>query len=201
MLEFTIKSFIPIDVFDSKKPAVGVRPLVLFQGALFDTEPEYRKLQLFFLDFFRGEPIGEIDHARGLQHCISITADTKGAIHIRAYVVDKLSQKAGGGGGEVRVDLVESGPAMELELKRRVFCPDAIMKVATYVPKELKPTKVKNVGIDAMGARVGRIHMKTQDLTTLQTRKMKGLRKRSGAAGAEDHEGNKKQKVETEEQR
>lgn len=51
------------------------------------------------------------------------------------------------------------------------------MKVATYVPKELKPKKIKNVGVDALGQRMGRVHMKTQDLEGIQTRKMKGLKR------------------------
>jgi ribosome production factor 2 len=191
MIEFTILSMIPIEVFDKVKPAVGMRPLITFQGSRFDTG-EYAKIKSIFLDFFRGDPTSEIDHVKGLQHVISITADTIGVIHIRSYVINQLKKSRA---GSVQAELVESGPAMQLEVKRTVFCPDEIMKVATYVPKELKPTKVKNVGVDAMGDRLGRIHMKTQDLTQMQTRKMKGL-KRTAEEKVADREESKKYKKE-----
>ena len=40
--------------------------------------------------------------------------------------------------------------------------------------------KVKNISRDAFGTQHGRIHMQKQDLGKLQTRKMKGLKKRKG---------------------
>lgn len=41
-----------------------------------------------------------------------------------------------------------------------------------------QPKKKKNVSHDAFGTKFGRVHMQKQDLSKLQTRKMKGLRKR-----------------------
>jgi ribosome production factor 2 len=38
--------------------------------------------------------------------------------------------------------------------------------------------KKKNISKDAFGSKLGRIHMTKQDLGKLQTRKMKGLKKR-----------------------
>lgn len=42
----------------------------------------------------------------------------------------------------------------------------------------LQPRKIKNISHDAFGSKLGRIHMTKQDLSKLQTRKMKGLKKR-----------------------
>ena len=39
--------------------------------------------------------------------------------------------------------------------------------------------KRKNVSQDAFGSKLGRIHMTKQDLDNLQTRKMKGLKRKS----------------------
>lgn len=44
----------------------------------------------------------------------------------------------------------------------------------------LQPKKKKNISHDAFGTRFGRLHMQKQNLDKLQTRKMKGLRKRRG---------------------
>ncbi len=48
-----------------------------------------------------------------------------------------------------------------------------------------QPKKKKNISHDAFGTRLGRLHMQKQDLDKLQTRKMKGLRKRRGERTAE----------------
>jgi len=44
--------------------------------------------------------------------------------------------------------------------------------------------KTKNISFDPFGSKLGRVHMQRQDLSKLQTRKMKGL-KRSRAAAAD----------------
>ncbi|KAL3894684.1 MAG: hypothetical protein SGCHY_005136 [Lobulomycetales sp.] len=194
MLEFTVLSAIPMEVFEASKPAVGVRPMIVFQGSLFETG-EFAKVKDFFLDFFRGEPTSEIDHVKGLQNTISISIDPETrVIHIRSYVVKSIQKsKVSSGSPDMQVKLEECGPALKLQLQRREFCPDAVMKVATYIPKELKPKKLKNVGVDVLGDRKGRIHMKPQNLDEIQTRKMKGLKKRKSENGDPDSgSGNKK---------
>ena len=40
-----------------------------------------------------------------------------------------------------------------------------------------QPKKVKNVSFDPFGSKLGRVHMQRQDLSQLQTRKMKGLKR------------------------
>ena len=51
----------------------------------------------------------------------------------------------------------------------------------------------KNVEIDTIGDKLGRIHVGIQDLRKLQTRKMRGLKRR---AGEDDEESNsKRQKI------
>lgn len=44
----------------------------------------------------------------------------------------------------------------------------------------LQPKKKKNISHNVFGTKFGRVHMQKQDLSKLQTRKMKGLRKRRG---------------------
>lgn len=50
----------------------------------------------------------------------------------------------------------------------------------------LQPKKKKNISHDVFGTTYGRIHMQKQDLSKLQTRKMKGLKKRPAEKSAED---------------
>lgn len=50
----------------------------------------------------------------------------------------------------------------------------------------LQPKKKKNISHDVFGTTYGRIHMQKQDLSKLQTRKMKGLKKRPAEKSVED---------------
>ena len=43
----------------------------------------------------------------------------------------------------------------------------------------LQPKKKKNISRDAFGTRLGRVHMQKMDLSKLQTRKMKGLKRKA----------------------
>lgn len=53
----------------------------------------------------------------------------------------------------------------------------------------LQVKKKKNISHNAFGTKFGRVHMQKQDLSKLQTRKMKGLRKRRGDVVADDQDG------------
>ncbi|OWK01419.1 hypothetical protein Celaphus_00018855 [Cervus elaphus hippelaphus] len=57
---------------------------------------------------------------------------------------------------------------------------------------QTEPKKKKNVSHDTFGTTYGRIHMQKQDLSKLQTRKMKGLKKRPAERKAEDEENKSK---------
>lgn len=59
------------------------------------------------------------------------------------------------------------------------------MKEACRKPKELKPTKKKNISADGLGNTYGRIHLGKQKIDKLQTRKMKGLKKTAAERKAE----------------
>ena len=50
-----------------------------------------------------------------------------------------------------------------------------ILKLCIFFLEQ--PKKVKNVSFDPFGSKLGRVHMQRQDLSQLQTRKMKGLKR------------------------
>lgn len=52
-----------------------------------------------------------------------------------------------------------------------------LMKQACRKPKELKIAKTKNISVDNLGTKHGRIHLGKQDINKIQTRKMKGLKR------------------------
>ncbi|KLJ13493.1 valyl-tRNA synthetase [Blastomyces silverae] len=163
---------------------VGMKPMMLFAGSAWEdaTSPVYGMLKSMFLDIFKGEETDKID-VEGLQYLLSVTAEepvegTQPVIHLRWYKIrtKKSGQKL------PRVELDEVGPKFDFRIGRvREADPD-VMKEAMKQgkrPNEEARTK-KNIGMDAIGDKIGRVHLGRQDLAGLQTRKMKGLKRRAG---------------------
>jgi ribosome production factor 2 len=169
-----------------------------FASELFDTHPRFIQLKSLLMDLFNGEVIESI-HLSGLEHVISITVapssvnlasaldtQTDGplpVVHIRGYVVKLLAS----GQRVPRVELVPMGPSLDLCLRRHQPADPERWKAAMRRPKLKKQDvekglgkKRKNLEVDEMGDLRGRVHIAKQDLTKLQTRKMKGLRKGRG---------------------
>lgn len=97
------------------------------------------------------------------------------------------------------IELEEMGPRMDLKFGRWQEASDEMMNMALKKPKEtvvccisLKRVNFqvktkKNVEIDIVGDKLGRIHVGIQDLRKLQTRKMRGLKRRAGDDNSENH--------------
>lgn len=110
-------------------------------------------------------------------------------IHFRTYSIKLMNS----GSRTPLVELEHAGPSFDFRV-RRVKTADAdTWKAATRKAKKKstapelmsgKKRKDRNVDIDEMGDKVGRLHMTKQDLSKLQTRKMKGLKKSRDAPGA-----------------
>ncbi|KAB0406230.1 hypothetical protein E2I00_017222, partial [Balaenoptera physalus] len=119
----------------------------------------------------------------GLEYVLHFTA-LNGKIYFRSY---KLLLKKSGC-RTPRIELEEMGPSLDLVLRRTHLASDDLYKLSMKMPKALKPKKKRNVSHDTFGTTYGRIHMQKQDLSRLQTRKMKGLKKRPAERKAEDQE-------------
>lgn len=182
-----------------------------FASELFDTHPRYMQLKSMLMDFFNGESIDAIC-LPGLEHVISVTlAPTPSSlnnatvnmypnqqpsapedpaslpkVYIRTYITQLLSS----GTRVPRVELTPMGPSLDLVLRRHQAADSELLKQAMKRPK-LKKTDVekglgkrrKNMEVDEMGDLRGRVHVGQQDLSKLQTRKMKGLKAVEGEEG------------------
>ena len=147
------------------------------------------EVKSLFTDLWHGEKASNVS-LQGLEHVIQITAaDDK--IYFRSYkvVLKKSGLKT------PRVEVEEIGPSFDFVLRRTRLGAESLYKLAMKQPKALKPKKVKNMDRDVFGTKTGRIHMQTQDLNSLQTRKMKGLkrnRKAENSDGSNKRRKNKK---------
>jgi len=194
-----------------RKATVGLKPLVCFAGSLFESpmKNEYTLAKSVLLDFFKGPDVDSVD-VEGLQYMISFSvgeesdADPKPKIHLRTYLIKtrKSGQRL------PRVEVEEMGPRIDFRMGRVQEAEEGVMKEALRKPKGvevslfwrvllccvllltclLQPRAKKNIETDLMGDKIGRIHVGKQDLTQLQTRKMKGLKRSRGDADAGDED-------------
>lgn len=178
LLELRVVSAKLIDEFKKQTFHVGMKPLLVFNGAIFDEDPVYKHVKSLFLDFFRGHEQNLLDPA-SLQHVITVTAEAdektpRPLVHFRCYL---LKTEPSSTPKQPRVELEEIGPRVDFAVGRQQAPNPDVEKQAYKVARQVEKTK-KNIETDFMGDKVGRIHVGRQDLNTLQTRKMKGLKRR-----------------------
>jgi ribosome production factor 2 len=138
------------------------------------------------LDLFQGEEIPSVDVA-GLQFVLMIAAGepasasgsedpaNKPVLHLRWYKVKTLRSSSP---KIPRVELEPVGPTFDLRVGRFREADESAMKEAMKHgrrPNEAKSKK--NIEVDLVGDKIGRVHLGKQDLAQLQTRKMKGLKR------------------------
>lgn len=106
-------------------------------------------------------------------------------IHFRTYSIKLLNS----GSRTPLVQLEHAGPSFDFRVRRVKTAEADVWKSATKKAKKKstapalmsgKKRKDRNVDIDEMGDKVGRLHMTKQDLGKIQTRKMKGLKTGKG---------------------
>ncbi|KAF2847669.1 ribosome biogenesis protein-like protein RPF2 [Plenodomus tracheiphilus IPT5] len=190
MLELYInpETFRTLQQFKNKKPSIGLKPLISFHGTVFEdpTQTKYTLAKSLLIDLFKGQDATEVD-VEGLQYLISISAVEptdvlpNPEIKLRFYLLrtKRSGQKL------PRIEVEEMGPRIDFSLGREMF-PDAdMMKQALKKPKGTEQRTKKNIDTDVMGDKTGKIHVGKQDFGTLQTRKMKGLKRARGEADEE----------------
>ncbi|KAL3233557.1 Ribosome biogenesis protein RPF2 [Nakaseomyces bracarensis] len=192
MIELQIaENFKLLSDFRKRTFTVGLKPMFSFQGSAFETHPVYKHVKSLFLDFFRGQ-VTDLADVAGLQHVVSVTiqgdfqeGEPLPNVLFRVYKL-RTYRSEQGGKTLPRVELDEVGPRLDFKIGR-VRTPSPELEKEAY--KRAKQTEVKvkkNVEIDGMGDKLGRIHMGKQDLNKMQTRKMKGLKSKFDQDGDEE---------------
>lgn len=176
---------------------VEMKPMILFAGSVWgDTSTSevaqtYALVKSLFLDIFSGEEVSSI-HVEGLQYLLMIAAgdsadDQYPRVHLRWYKIRTRRS----GLKLPRVELDELKPKFDFGVGRRKEADSGVLKEAMkrgQRPDEDFKSKQKNVGMDNMGDKVGRVHLSRQDLGQLQLRKIKGLKRNAALSDEEEEE-------------
>lgn len=94
-------------------------------------------------------------------------------LRIRFYLIKTLKS----GHKLPRVEVEEMGPRIDASLGREQFPDPDMMKSALKKPKGAEPRTKKNIDMDIMGDKMGKVHLPKQNFGELQSRKMKGLKR------------------------
>ena len=175
------ESFRRMSEFKGRKAAMGLRPMVVFAGSVFDSpiDNEYTLAKSIFTDFFAGREAADKIDVEGLQYVVSITAedpateDEKPRIHLRVYLISTRRS----GQRLPRVEVEEMGPRMDFRVGRMREADEGTLKEAMKKARTTDERPKKNITTDIMGDKIGRVHMEKQDLSKLQTRRVKGLKR------------------------
>lgn len=175
MLELSIENSMPMMEFKNEKCSLGLKPMLLFSGTLFESSAKYRLCKSMFLDFFHNQQTERLD-VEGLQYAICFLTQEPTdkepfpPIFFRVYMVKNI--KTG------KVELEEMGPRYDFFIQRIHEADEKMMKEAMKKPKKQEPKIKKNIDIDKMGNKIGQIHLVKQNIDQLQTRKFKGLKRK-----------------------
>lgn len=185
--------------------SVGSKPLFVFEGSEFTSDPFFVRLKNFLVDFFGGHVGTELnidgcDRAifcslrsqSGEDAVVAPSDDCKGTkpqankgnavLCFRHFGVIKPQTTT-------KATLVDIGPNFDFEIRRVQFAPPADFKKACRIPREalahLKHLH-ENVAEDGLGNLRGQLHMGKQDLSELALRRFAGKKHRMVPTAAAD---------------
>ena len=181
---FEVTNYIPIEYFHNNNITIDsyMKPLLFFQGELFESEFEYERVKKFFIDYFRLYDV-ETAIISELKRIIVISIDNNDkVIKIRNYQIE----------GEIKennlnnINFIEIGPSLDLKERKFFIGDEEQYKKSLKQPKALMDIKKKNIKKnELLGIKEGVIHMQKQNLNAVSLKKYKKIlgKKRFGKKG------------------
>ncbi|KAK6731001.1 hypothetical protein RB195_007458 [Necator americanus] len=171
MVELNIVNFTPARDFETPKVMLGTKPCISLEGPDFESESTMKRIGNLLVDFFKGPTIDMV-RLQGLEMLISFTAK-ENIIYMRVYRVLLLKSAT----NVPRIELLEMGPSIDFKVDRTKLASDSLFKAACKKPKALMAKRRKNMSEDVFGNQLARIHVGKQNTDSIQTRKLKALKK------------------------
>lgn len=177
MVEFGLNSFKSIEeIAPTSNVPYQIKPFVIFQGDLWETDESCNKIRNLLSDFFyeNNRITGiEVDKLLDIVICFTIAEDKR--IFMRVYQTKVEGKNILEDDGKVVIE--ELGPNAELTIRRTMFADSEAWKKATYIPKPKKKKENKNIKYDEMGNKKGRLYLDRQDLNRVETKRRKLIKK------------------------
>jgi ribosome production factor 2 len=155
----------------------NAQPFLVFQGDLWESDEQIKKLRNLINDFFlmnnrlKG---AEIDALLRVVVCWSVTDDRR--LHLNVFEVT-VEGGAAVLSEEGKLVIEELGPNAIFALRRLSFADEETFKKATYVPKPKKKKQNKNIKYDNLGNKRGKLYVDHQNLNGLPFKRRKLIKK------------------------
>ena len=172
--EFEVTNFIPMNFFKGAATINSdLKPIIIFQGELFESDFNYDRLKKFFIDYFQLYDKENVVISE-LRRIIAISIENEEkVVKIRNYQVNgNITNKS----SLEKVNLVEIGPSFDLKERKFLLADEVLYKKSLKQPKGIKEVKEKNIEKNKiLGEKRGRIHMQKQNLTAVSLKKYKKI--------------------------
>ena len=203
MVEYAVKAetYKGIEAFEGVRKATvryGSKPCIVFQGEWEQPSSggggeegggggdDWAVQRSLWLDLFKGETLPAINLS-AVDRVIVLTAQQPSTIRFRHYGI-RMRHSAASALPVVELD--EVGPRVDLSFRRRQPAPPDLAKASMQQPKRTaeRAKERKNLEVNSMGERVGRVHMQRQNLSNVAIARLKGLKRKRGAAQEDEGE-------------
>ena len=172
--EFEVTNFIPMNFFKGAATINSdLKPIIIFQGELFESDFNYDRLKKFFIDYFQLYDKENVVISE-LRRIIAISIENEEkVVKIRNYQVNgNITNKS----SLEKVNLVEIGPSFDLKERKFLLADEVLYKKSLKQPKGIKEVKEKNIEKNKiLGEKRGRIHMQKQNLKAVSLKKYKKI--------------------------
>lgn len=169
LLEFDVTSYSPLKGTTTTLPAIGSKPLVIFQGTAWDTESNLIQSKSILADMFGGIKAEKIA-LEGFDHVFICTSfDQDGCTNIKVdhfhIKLTKVPDSTLPG-----VQLTDIGPSFALRVGQSVLPAKDLWKAATKIPNETWERKKKNYSTNDLLETKKKVVVDKPDFTKLNTR-------------------------------
>lgn len=143
-------------------------PVFVALGDAFENDDSLRRVRNLFNDLFRGGAMESVNLRDNLGFAIVLAVTEDKRLCLRLFRAEK---------GQ----MTDLGLRLDFTVDRVALASNADFEAACRQPKAKK--QAKNVEENAVGQKLGRVHVQQQDLRTLRLRKIRRLRVRGSANG------------------
>jgi len=162
LFEFEITNFLPIEFFKDIHVDSCMKPLVIFQGDVFETDFEFARIKKFFFEFFKLYDITDLN-VSVLKRLVILSAAGDKIIKIRCFELNDFNEFS----IKEHMQMKETGPSFDLKVRRIKLANQDMYKLACRQPKEKSKYKSKNESTNVLGEKRGRVYMTSQDLNKM----------------------------------
>jgi len=174
LFEFEVANFLPIEYFkvDTNIDSC-MKPLVIFQGDIFETDFEFARMKKFFFEFFKMYDIEDISISV-LKRLVVISSAGDKIVKIRTFELNNCNEH----NFKEKLELKEVGPSLDLKVRRIKLTSDESYKLACKQPRLTSKTKSKNEATNVLGEKRGRVYMTSQDLNKMSLKQYNKISKK-----------------------